>query len=396
MGGAHAVYLNTAELLRKNGHEVFYYAFKDEKMQTNYFREYFPLNRDYRNLTLTSKLKSVKSFLYNREAYQKIKEYIKIVKPEIAHLHLFMGGLTVSILEALKENSIPIVHTVHDYRLICPAYTFLDRNNNICELCKDGFFLRCAYKRCSLEGRTSHSIMLAIDAYYRKYNVDPLKLIDHYIFVSSFSQNKHTEFNSLFQKKSTILYNFKTGVFSNSYIRGNYILYYGRLSREKGIELLVKVAKKINCKLKIVGTGPLFQDLFKESCDNVEVLGFKSGEELWNLIKESMYIVVPSEWYENNPLTIVESFSFGKPIIGSNIGGITELLKDGRGFLFEPKSFDSLSNAIVQALSLNETEYKLMSQKVFEFANVNFSEEVHYKSLMNIYNLSINDKGSFK
>lgn len=389
-GGAHTVYLNTAELLRQSGHEVFFFALKDAKIMPYEYSNFFPEEIEYRKLSTISKIRNVKSFIYNKEAYQKLCKFIKIIKPDIAHVHLFMGGLTLSILEVLHKNNIPIVHTIHDYRLICPAYTFLDKNNNLCEQCKDGFFIRCAYKRCSLDGNFAHSAILALDAYYRKYIVNPLDLIDHYIFVSNFSLRKHTQFSNVFSTKSSVIYNFRAGKINNTIKRGDYFLFYGRLSREKGIDLLIKTSKKLKCKLKIVGTGPLLQDLIKESDDLVEVLGYKKGEELWNLLQSSSFVIVPSEWYENNPLTIVESFSFGKPVIGSNIGGITELLHDGRGFLFEPKNPDSLALAIKKALALTNLEYEKMSHEVTEFAKNNFSEEAHLNSLINTYNSVIN------
>ncbi len=385
-GGADAVYLNTAELLIKKGHEVLYFALDDINNEQNNFSKHFPKSIDFRSLSFLNKISSIKSFVYNKDVKQKLSDFIKENKPDIAHIHLFMGGLTVSILDALKENNIPIIHTVHDYRLICPAYTLLDRKNKICESCKDGFYLRCASKKCSLEGKFSHSFMLMLDAYYRKYFKNTLKSIDKFIFVSQFAKNKHFEFDKNFESKSTVLYNFKSGVFRKSDSRGDYLFFYGRLSREKGIETLVLCAKKLGVKLKIAGTGPLLEDLKKQSNNNIEVLGYKSGDELWNLITQSSYVVVPSEWYENNPLTIVESFCLGKPVIGSNVGGITELIQEERGFLFEPKNEDSMLNSLSKAFSLSNEEYFNMSEKVFSFAKNNFSEEANYESLIKIYN----------
>jgi glycosyltransferase involved in cell wall biosynthesis len=386
-GGADAVYFNTAELLQKNGQEVFYFSMKDEKMLSYEYADHFPKAINYRDISLISKIKSSKTFFYNKEAYHKLNAYIKFIKPDIAHIHLFMGGLSVSILDALKVNNIPIVHTIHDYRLICPAYTFLDKNNHICEQCIDKFYLRCAYKRCSLENNSVHSAMLSIDSYYRTYMKNPTNYIDKYIFVSDFSKNIHIKFDPKFEIKAHRIYNFHSNIKDSfNSVKGDYLFYYGRLSREKGINLLVEVAKELKIKLKIAGTGTLFDELNNNTDENIELLGFKTGNELWSLIQNSLFVVVPSEWYENNPLTIVESFSYGKPVIGSQIGGITELLQDGRGVLFEPKNKVSLTTAILRAFSISDDEYDSYSERVLDFAVNEFSEKNHYDALINTYN----------
>ena len=231
-GGADAVYFNTARLLQENGHEVFFFTLSHPENIPYQDSEYFAEGIDYRNLSTFGKFMAIPSFIYNQEAYKKLKRYLEKIKPDVAHIHLFMGGLTVSIIKALYQKNIPIVHTVHDYRLICPAYTFLDRHNKICELCKDGNFVRCAINRCSLQNNFSQSSMLAIDAYFRKI-VDPLNIIDRFIFVSHFSNNKHITFNPKYNLKTEILYNFNPGSETRSNIRGKYILYYGRFVPRK-------------------------------------------------------------------------------------------------------------------------------------------------------------------
>lgn len=385
-GGAHNVYFNTAELLKKYGHDVFFFSTQDTEMIDDENKKYFPKGVDYRKLNIFNKIKATKTFIYNDEAYDKITAYIKLIKPDIAHVHLFMGGLTVSVLKALKENNIPIVHTVHDYRLICPAYTFLDKNNNVCTKCRDGFFIRCAYKKCSAETNFYHSSILSLDAYSRKYLSNPLQYIDSYIFVSYFAQDLHIHFDERF-KKSEVIYNFNTVKKVENSNKGDYILYFGRLSREKGIKLLVEVAKALNLKLKIVGNGPLYKAL-KESTvqsPNIEILGFKIGNELLDIIQNCSFVCVPSEWYENNPLSIIESFSLGKPVIGSDIGGIPELLEDNRGLLFKTKDYISLKNCLIKATEMNYNEYLQLSQNVLKYAQSGLSEETHINKLIDVY-----------
>lgn len=391
-GGAHKVYFNTAELLEKYGHKVYFFSTQEEGMVEYDKKRFFPKRVNYREINVLEKFKATKSFVYNKEAYDKICEYLKVIKPDVAHVHLFMGGLTVSVLKALNENNIPIVHTVHDYRLICPAYTFLDNKNQICTKCKDGFFIRCAYKRCSSETKLLHSTMLSVDAYTRKYFNNPLDYIDKYIFVSDFAQELHIQFNETF-KNSVRIYNFNNSKAKiDTYKKGDYFLFFGRLSKEKGVELLIKTIIDLNLNLKIVGNGP-FYNYFKESTKhfpNIEILGFKTGKELTDIIKNCSFVCVPSEWYENNPLTIIESFSLGKPVIGSDIGGIPELIGYNRGILFKAKDYEALKSSLLRAVDMNNDEYQQISTNALKFTQTELSEEVHIKKLIDLYESVLN------
>jgi len=379
-GGADTVYLNTAELLSKNGHEVFLFSLYESDIS-----EFFVKRVDYRSSSFINKIKSAPSFIYNREAYLQLLRLIDRVKPDVAHIHLFMGGLTTSILLALKNRNIPIVHSVHDYRLICPAYTLLDRKNNICERCKDKFYLRCAIRRCSYEKNIVHSTMLSLDAYFRKYIYNPINYIDKFIFTSHFSKNKHVEFNANYESNSVVLYNFSNNPIVKSVQKGNYFLFFGRHSREKGLPLLIEAAHETNISLKVCGEGPLTDELRRKNYSNIEFLGYINTEELRSVIAGASFIVVPSETYENNPLAVIEAFSNGKPVIGSRLGGITELIEDSRGFLFEPKNKASLVYALNEARHISQGDYIDMSRKAYKFSENNFSDEKHYKKLLEIY-----------
>ena len=390
-GGAHKVYFNTAKLLEVYGHKSIFFSTKDERTIKDANDYLFPDNINRRQLSLSGKIKAISKFLYNKDAYQKIKAIIEKEKPDIAHIHLFMGGLTSSILKALKENKTPIVHSVHDYRLICPAYLFIDGKNEICERCKDRHYFHCVLNRCS-ENNLSQSAMLTIDAYYRKYFINPLNYIDRFIFVSNFSFNKHKEFNSLYKDKADVLYNFIPDInnIKPSFNRGKFILFFGRLSREKGIQTLIEAALSANIKLKIVGTGPLMDLQLKNQNDQIEFLGFKNEKDLLDIIQNASFIIVPSEWYENNPLSILEAYANGKPVIGARIGGIPEIIDEGNtGFIFEPGNKQQLQSLLLKANSLDDAQYQVMAVNSRKFAEKFFSPEKHYEKLINIYNSTI-------
>ncbi|BDX39589.1 glycosyl transferase [Tenuifilaceae bacterium CYCD] len=393
-GGAHRVYFNTGQLLEKHGHQVAYYSTRDENSEPTQYLDYFLPRRNFKTKSLITKLINSTVYIYNRQAYKSIIRLINDFKPDVAHIHLFYGGLTVSVLKALRDKNIPIVHTVHDYRLICPVNTLLDSKGQICELCVDRKYYHCVQKRCS-KGNLFNSIMLMCEAYWWRFFNKPIELIDRFIFVSKFIRDKHIEFNSRFNEKQIQLYNFHDIKHEGKTSRmGDYLFFYGRLSPEKGLELLLELISQTGIKLKIAGGGPLEDLTLKYSTDfeNIEFLGFKNGEELFDLIRECRYVVVPSEWYENNPMTIVEAFSLGKPVIGANIGGIPELVINGKtGFLFQSKSKEDLNEKILTALNVSEKEYNELSENALNFAHNNFNSMNSYQELMKIYNQVIEE-----
>jgi glycosyltransferase involved in cell wall biosynthesis len=386
-GGAEIVYFNTSKLLEQHGHEVAFFSINHPANDQYALSDYFASYHDNRMVSLVGKIKAMPSFIYNREAYGKLLNLIDEFKPDVAHIHLIFGGLTSSILQALKKRKVPIVFSVHDYRLICPSYLFIDGNSRICELCCDQFYIRCTLKRCS-EKNLLQSVMLSLDAYFRKYFMKPLNYIDSFIFVSRFAQDKHISFCYAYKNKAEILYNFipDLTIIEPNESKGRYFLYYGRLSREKGLETLIEVAESMKLKLKIIGTGTLSINYKNKTYSDIDFLGYKSGDELWNFVRNASFIIVPSEWYENNPLTILEAYANGKPVIGARIGGITEIIEHGKtGFLFKPGDKKQLQEVLSVADQLDKQKYVQMSKNARSFANENFNPLIHYNKLIEIY-----------
>jgi glycosyltransferase involved in cell wall biosynthesis len=389
-GGAEIVYFNTAQLLKAHGHSVAYFSTSNSSNEVNEYSKYFISSPNFRDFSLLKKIIKSPSYLWNTKASNRLDKLIRDFKPDIAHVHIFYATLTVSILMKLKEHGIPIVHTVHDYRLLCPVNTFLDKNGKLCELCLENrSYYHCLKKRCS-DGKISQSVMVMLEAYFWKYFFNPTKYIDHFIFVSNFIQSKHVPLNERYKNKNSKIYNFTEIKQShNITLKGRYFLFFGRLSQEKGVETLLNAfSGKCNHRLVIAGTGPL-REIVEESTKvnkNIEYVGFKSGKELEDLIINASFIILPSEWYENNPMSIIESFSLGKPVIGARIGGITELIKHGtNGYLFESFNQQDFESTIVYADSISNEEYKVFSRGAIDFALNNFEKENHYLQLLKIY-----------
>jgi glycosyltransferase involved in cell wall biosynthesis len=388
-GGSEMVFFNTINLLKEHGHEPIVFCVKDERNIVSEYDQYFVDYPEMSAVGFRQKLKNSFSFFYNRDARKKLEKLIISEKPDIAHIHLLFNGISVSILPVLKKYHIPIVMTMHDYRLICPSYLLLDSDGKICEKCRNGNYFNCIRRNCYKKNRLN-SAMLCLDMYFRNIFYPVMKYVDKFIFVSDFIFEKHISFNCKYKMKGIRLYNFinpeSTVATNNSSFTEKYFLYYGRLSREKGIHTLIESVKALNIKLKIVGKGDLLNDSNDDIPANVVLLGFKTGSELQSLIRDAYFVIVPSEYYEIFGLTVIEPQLWGTPVIGANIGAIPELITDGEnGFLFEAGNVENLRSVIEKANNCSKTEYKELSQQARKRAKQFSDTSQAYNDLMRIY-----------
>ncbi|MCQ2137714.1 MAG: glycosyltransferase, partial [Bacteroidales bacterium] len=295
-GGSETVYFNTGRLLEAHGHQVVWFSFEDEANLPCAQSDYFVKKS-------ASTLGQMKDYFYNGKVRKALERLLEAEKPDIAHVHLLWGGMTPAIFDALRKYNVPLVHTVHDYRMVCPAYTFRNGAGEICEKCHAGSYISCISGRCS-KGSLPQSAMMAAEMYSRGLFHSPVKNIDGFIFVSRFCEEKHIEHNKAFAKaRRMVLYNSVDVDAPASAARGDYFLYYGRLSYEKGVEDLIRAFSRQGAhKLKIVGTGPVEDSLkaLAAGAANIEFLGYRSGEPLFDLVRGCSFVIVPSRWYENN------------------------------------------------------------------------------------------------
>lgn len=400
-GGADAVYLNTIQLLREYGEEVIEFSQASHLNEKSEYTDFFVDNFEILQLPFYKKVLKTPRQLYSFEASKKLSELIERTKPDVAHIHLYKGVLTASILSVLKKFNIPVVITLHDYSLLCPRNILFNAENKICEKCITSSSLNCIIHRCNRKN-FFYSTINFVEYNLNNVIFNPENNFNKIIAVSLFSFHKHSLRKNL-RSRMVHLYNFFPGLSETkpNNKKGNYFLYYGRLSLEKGLDTLINAFGELgeNYTLKIAGTGPL-EEQIKNKIQvnkylNIDMLGYKIGTELNDIIKNSSFIVVPSEWYENNPMTIVEGFSFGKPVIGSKVGGIPELILEGiTGFGFEMANVNDLKKAIQKANSISDNSYIEMSAKAREFADEKFSEDSHYKKIISIYNEIISNKSN--
>lgn len=396
-GGAETVCFNTGEMLKQNGHEVIYFTLKWEKNTPSPQEKYFPESKETRKGVFKQVI-NLRNYFYYPDAAKKLEQLILNEKPNIAHIHLMWGQISPSIFPILKKYQIPIVFTMHDYRIVCPGYLFKSGKDEICEKCKGKYFYHCFFNKCA-KGSYSLSFFMAAEQYFRNTFFNPSKFINGILYVSDFSRRKHEQYMPALKNiPNLVMHNFSLNIKKEGKIpnKNKYFLFLGRLSNEKGIQTLVKAFKKSpNCELIIAGTGPLERELiqYKEQnkLDNISFVGYKSGQELQELKKNAYFVIVPSECYENNPMAIIEAYAEGVPAIGANIGGIPEIIIPNKtGFIFEMGNVTSLSETIKQASSLSAQEYKIMSDNSIKYALKDMSKSSYYNRLLPFYQKMIN------
>lgn len=380
-GGANVVCLNTGRILKQHGHEVVCLSQKFPNNEPTWSDKYF--YEGPRNVA--------ERFVfdyYNWRSKRCLKRLIKAEKPDVAHIHE-LGNISDSILTVLKKNNIPVIQTVHDYHFVCPVSHFLDKRGKACEKCIDKCYGRCIKNAC-YKGNRLKSFLLTTQFLFRRIFYSPFDYFSGVVFVSKFSQNKNIEHDNRFDKiRHKFIYNSAVDNTSVSkIIRGNYFLYFGRLSYEKGVDILIKAFLSTqNLKLKVVGSGPLEKQLKEMASNsaNIEFTGYKTGQELSDLISHSSFVVVPSVCYENNPMAVVEAYSFNKPVIGADSGAIPEIVSSETGLLFEKNNVQSLVSAVLNADALNAEEYISLSNGAKNFFMEHFTDEKYYTELIDFY-----------
>jgi glycosyltransferase involved in cell wall biosynthesis len=353
-GGAEAHYLELSALLESHGHEVIPFSTQHENNLPSEYSSYFLSHTDYPSFlggesTLSEKVQVVERVVYSREAKQKIEQLIADTKPDIAHLHNIAHYISPSILSSIKNAGIPIAMTLHDYKLLCPNTHFLSKGK-VCERCKIHRYYNVFLRRCKRDS-LSASFLAGVEMYVHKALQLHERYVDVYIAPSEFLADKMCEYG--INKPIVHLPNFiDLKHFEVGKAEGDYSLYFGRLSEEKGLTTLLEAMQVANTRsLVIAGTGPDESHLRKFAEDkeltNVSFSGHLSKDRLIPLIQGAAFTLFPSEWYENYPLAILESFACGKPVIASDIGAIPGLIKDGwNGILFQPGDAYQLAEKI--------------------------------------------------
>ena len=385
--GGETIAYNTYKMLKENGHEVIYMA-ADRKpfFESNYeYSKYF-----IKDITsIKEYLRRPWAYYYNFEARNKVSKLLNDFKPDLVHVHNIITCFSPAVLEVLKNT--PTIMTVHDTGIVCPASTLMYKNKHMCNelYCKNGNVINCLLNKCD-SGKLEASFRKTLRAYFINKN---LKYVDK--FVAPSQKLKDLLLTSgIHENEVDVINNFLTIEEYNTipnYSNKNYFLYIGSLAKEKGVHYLLQAMNELpkSIELHIAGTGNMEQELkqfaVNNNLSNIKFLGFLDREKTYEELQNCIATILPCNWFENFPTTILESFINGKPVIASNIGGIPEQIEHNRnGFLFEVGNVTELKKCI-----LNYAENPLIVQKhgqqAYEKAIEKYSSKRYYEELIFTY-----------
>lgn len=374
-GGDCIYMLNLEQLLREHGHEVAVFAMDYPENIETPWRKYFPQNM--------SKLMALTRPFGSHEVKSKFNRLLDDFRPEVVHLNNIHTQLSPVIAELSHRRGIRTVWTLHDYKLLCPRYDCLRDGKTVCELCFGGDKTPCRTYRCMKGSRLASEVGYREAVMWNRPRLE--ECTDLFVCPSRFMAEKMTQ-GGFRKDKLRVLCNFidVEKCRKDYYAKDDYYCYVGRLSHEKGVATLVEAAARLPYRLKVIGGGTLLEQLKIKSeklKDRVEFLGYRQWEDIKEIAGRARFTVIPSEWYENNPLSVIEAECLGTPVLGARIGGIPELINEGvNGMTFGSGNADDLAEKI-KAMSAATFDYKAIAENAME----RYNAESYYEEIIRAY-----------
>jgi glycosyltransferase involved in cell wall biosynthesis len=401
-GGDCRYVFDLAEMLKEKGHDVRFFSMDHPKNITyehsNDFVSHIDFKEELKRQGIKPKIKTLSRIIYSKEARVKFGRIIEEFRPDVIHLNSIHKHLTSSIILEANKKRIPIVWTLHDFNLICPNISFT-ANNKVCESCKKLKYLAPIKMRCSNNSLASSTIIALEKMIHDIQRVK--RRVNVFIAPSSFLRKKFSEFG-FDENRIVVLPNFykeeSQKTLTSKTTKSRYFLFLGRIDLGKGLETLCRAAKNAGIRLILAGEGPLKDDLSaRYGSEMIKFVGFKTGKELSELRKEAWFLVLPSECYENNPFSIIESFADGVPAIGAKIGGIPELVKDGKtGFLFPAGNAVQLEETFRKAEKMSTKQRNSLGKNAKEQIMEENNPRAYYKRVMAVYKKAISEGSIWK
>lgn len=407
-GGAETYDFALAEGLESLGHEVARFSMRHPKNVPSEWSRFFVEQREYNGGTSPAKkVADGLALIYSREARRKFQAICEEFRPDVVHMSNVHRQITLSILDVpyLAEHRVPVVYTAHDYILCCPCYTMVDGSGRVCDACLDGRFRHCVERRCVKGSRAKSALAFAEATFLRAHG--SYGRIDRIVCPSAFMKEKLDDAG--FGAKTVHMQNYLTAsqvemanrVFNPSKLTGSspYFVFFGRLDKVKGIETLLRAFADAASMLprewglKVVGDGPMRVQIEKLTegmpegiRERVELLGYKTGEELQRIVANARFSVMPSEWRENMPYSGMEALAAGTPIIGSDIGGIPELVREGEtGRLFPAGDECALRSALLRATATSSADYAHMQGSCRTYVRERCDQGRYMERLVGLY-----------
>ncbi len=386
-GGAERYFFELARILEERGHEVVPFAMEDERNERTRFSDYFVSHEPFENETpVFGRLAAAGRVLYSWEARRKIAALVDETRPDVAHLHNIAHQLSPSILHGLRSRGVPVVQTLHDYKLVCPNYQmFVD--GETCERCGSFRYYEAVLHRC-MRGSLPASMLVALEAYAHRMLGTYLRNVDLFIAPSRSLRDRMIAHGVPGDSIVHLPYSIALDKYTPRYDPDDYGVCFGRLSVGKGLGTLVAALQRApGLRFKIVGSGPMKGELMERAAGlpNVEFTGYMTGERLHRVVSDALFAVVPSECYENSPLAVYEAFALGTPVVGSTIGGIPELVVDGETGLHFPTGDAAALAEAMTALMSDRRRAVEMGHAARRRVETEYGPLRHYESITSIY-----------
>lgn len=387
--GADRVFFHVTELLEKHGNTVVPFSMQHPKNLKTKYRDYFVSQVNFDSPTaIIEKLRVLGRMLYSFEARKKLSRLLRDEPCDIGHIENIYHQISPSILSVMKKRGMPIVMTVHDLKLMCPNYKMYTQDA-VCERCFKHRYYNAVKHKC-MKGSAINSVPVMLEMYLHKVMRFYEKNIDLFIAPSEFMKSKMVQWGFDGQKIQVLSNFVDTEFFTPGKKDNGYFFYSSGLEPEKGILTILKAAKRSpSLKIMISGSGSMetyVKEYIQENglVNQIKLLGFIEREQTRKLFQECTGHLILSELYENNPLAVLESIACAKPTIGTDIGGIPELIQDGEtGYLIKPGDHIALA-AAMEKLAKNPTQAAAMGRRAHQKAQ-NYSAETYYAKLMGFY-----------
>lgn len=377
-GGDCVCTINLEELLKQNGHEVAIFAMQHPDNLKTPWSKYFPSEVKFK--PGVGMLEALLRPFGTNEVKCKFTALLNDFHPDIVHLNNIHSQLSPVIAEIAHQKEIKVVWTLHDYKLLCPRYDCLRNGETPCEACFSDKHKVLEYK-CMKNSRLASYLSYWEAVVWNRERLETCT--DFFICPSRFMAEKMRQGGFDSRKLKTVCNFVDTEkCYRDDYDkRENYYCFIGRLSHEKGIRTLIEAANGLPYKLIVIGGGPLEEELEAMAGNNIEFVGFKQWNDIKDLVGKARFTVVPSKWYENNPLSVIEAQCLGTPVLGARIGGITELIEESiTGMTFESRNKKDLKMKI-ESMMQQSFDYEAIARKSQKWYNA----EVYYQQIMQLY-----------
>jgi glycosyltransferase involved in cell wall biosynthesis len=337
--------------------------------------------------SLRGKLSRAVNAIYSTEAARRVRDVIRLRRPDIAHAHNIYHQLSPSVLVELRRQEIPVILTLHDLKLACPAYKMYS-HGAVCERCRGGALRHVVTNRCIKDSVVMSSLVWLESTVHKFLNVYE-KSVSQFVVPSRFFMSKFAEWGIDTSRFAYVPNSVDVDAHLPSGEPGDKFVYFGRLVPEKGVEGLIRAVARARVRLRIVGTGPEESRLRQVAAElgaDVEFAGYLSGPALSAAISSARAVVIPSEWYENAPLSVMEANALARPVIGADIGGIPELIRHGEtGFIYRSANLEALVEVLTKVQTLPTLTLTRMGQSAREWMRSEFSPAAYRDRMLSIY-----------